>query len=125
MANTTRVEKQFHAVSPSKLLDLKLGYALLGDRRVPLRYKVTAFGIGFALVAILACLELPVEELVAVIPFLGIVGDLAVDGAEAIYLPILVACLTLPYLVPATLVEKIRRERDPAARSSDGPIVDI
>ena len=105
---------------------MKLGYALLADRRVLLRYKIADFAIGYAAVGVLACVEFPVEEIVAVIPFLGLVGDLALDGLEAVYVPLLLACLMLPYLAPSVVVDQIRREREPgAAPSAGGPIIDI
>lgn len=122
MTKATRIERER---TPRKLFDFKLGYALLGDRRVLLRYKVAAFAIGYAVVAILGFIEFPVEEMLAVIPFIGILGDVALDGLEAIYVPILLACLMLPYLAPTTIVDQIRRGRAPVAGSAEGPIIDV
>ena len=122
---TTPIDREFHAATPRKTLDLKLGFALLTDRRVALRYKIGAVAIGFAAFAVLACFEIPVEEIVALVPFLGIIGDAALDGAEAIYVPVLLACVMLPYLAPATVVDRIRRERDPGAHPAEGPVIDV
>jgi hypothetical protein len=121
----TRIEKDFHTRTPPKLLDVKLGQALLCDRRIPLRFKVGAFAVGYAGVAFLACVEFPFEEIIAVIPFIGILGDVALDGLEAIYVPFLMACLILPHLAPVSLVEQVRRERNPVVQSSEGPIIDV
>jgi len=125
MPKTTRDDREFTRKISRKMLDWKLGYALLGDRRVPLRYKIAAFAIGYAGLAILGLLEFPVEEIIAIVPFLGLIGDVALDGAEAVFVPILLALLILPYLAPSALVDQIRRERVPADRSSEGPIIDI
>ena len=121
MQKTTRIAPG----TPGKLFDFKLGYTLLFDRRVPLLYKITAFGIGYASVAILGFLEFPVEEIIALVPFLGIVGDVAIDGLEAVYVPFLLACLMLPHLAPSTVVDVIRRERSPGASPAEGPIIDV
>lgn len=92
-------------------MNIALGYALLRDRRVPIRTKLIALGIGAAAVGAIELLELPVEGLVAaLLPFLGAAGDLALDGAEAVIGPILIATLLLPYLAPADLVRQIRAE---------------
>jgi hypothetical protein len=106
------------------LLDLKLGKALLRDRRVPLPCKMLAFALGIAVVAILEFIEFPLEEIIAMIPFLGIFGDVAVDGLEMIFLPILLACFVLPHLAPSTIVDRIRREIN-GAKPPEGPIIDI
>jgi len=125
MPKATRIERECDPSTPRKLLDRQLGYALLCDRRVPLRFKVGAFAIGYVVVAVLGIIEFPFEEIIAVIPFLGILGDVAVDGLEVLYVPYLLACLLLPYLAPSTVVDQIRRERDPDARSPEGPIIDV
>ena len=125
MQKATRIEKEFHTVSAPKLFDLKLGYALLRDRRVALRYKIAALALGYAGVAILACVEFPFEELIAVIPFIGMLGDVALDGLEAIYVPFILASLILPYLAPAAIVDQIHREKYSTDLSNKGPIIDV
>lgn len=122
----TRMEEEApRGTTPGKLLDFKFGYALLMDRRVPLYSKVVAFVIGILGIAILGVLELPVEEIVAAIPVLGILGDLALDGVEVVLGPVVIACGVLPYLAPAGIVARVRRERDPAAARAGGPIIDV
>lgn len=126
MPNVTRIEREQPAGATPKLFDWKLGYALLGDRRVPFRSKAAAFAISVIVVAIVGILELPVEELVAVaIPFVGIVGDVTLDAIEIVVGPILGTCLLLPHLAPARIVEQVRHERGAVKRSSDGPIIDV
>ncbi|HWB59572.1 MAG TPA: hypothetical protein VG733_08770 [Chthoniobacteraceae bacterium] len=105
-------------------MDWKLGNALLRDRRVPLRYKAVALVFGIAAMAVLELIELPVEDIVALVPFLGILGDLAVGGLEVIFVPLLVACLILPHLAPSFVVEQIRREINGGA-PPEGPIIDV
>jgi hypothetical protein len=108
----------------SGLLDWKLGGALLRDRRVPLLSKVAALAMGIAVVAVLEFIEIPVEEIVALVPFLGVLGDLALGGLEAIFIPLLLACLILPHIAPASVVEQIRREMN-GGGPPEGPIIDI
>ena len=126
MVKPTRIERPVRPAASQKLLDLKLGYALLCDRRVPLRCKVGAFVIGIAVLGILLSFEFPVEEILAmVIPFLGMVGDVGLDGVEAIIVPIGVACLLMPYVAPSAVVDQVRRERSPVVDDSEGPIIDV
>ena len=57
-------------------------------------------------------LQIPLESAFAVIlPVIGIAGDVALDGAEAVIGTTLVATLLMPYLAPSTIVEQIRAER--------------
>ena len=37
-------------------------------------------------------------------------GDVAVDGAEAVIVPVLVATLLMPYLAPKSIVQELRAE---------------
>jgi len=126
MPKATRIDREVPTTTPRRALDFKLGYHLLRDARVGLHYKVGAFAIGFAVFGILGLIEFPVEEIVAVIPFLGILSDLAVDGLEAVYVPLILACLILPHMAPASVVDRIRREREPGAvPAAVGPIIDV
>ena len=43
-------------------------------------------------------------------PVVGVTGDLAIYGAEAVIGPMLVATLVLPDLAPASIVRQIRAE---------------
>ena len=93
-------------------MNMTLGYALLRDRRVPIRTKLIALGIGAAGVGAIELLQLPVEGVVAaLLPFVGAAGDLALDGAEAVIGPVLIATLVLPHIAPADIVRQIRAER--------------
>jgi hypothetical protein len=93
-------------------MDIALGYALLRDRRVSLRAKLLALGIGAAVVSGIELLQIPLEGVLAfLLPVVGVAGDVAIDGAEAILGPVLVATLLLPYLAPPALVRQIRAER--------------
>ena len=81
-------------------MDIQLGYALLRDRRVPIRPKLLALAIGAAIVGFTELLQIPLESLFAVIlPIVGIAGDVVLDGVEAVFGPLLIATLLLPYLV--------------------------
>ena len=99
-------------------MNLKLGYALLRDPRVPIRVKLFAMGVGAALTSALEALEIPLAGFFAMIlPFIGVAGDLVVGGAEAVIGPVIVACLLLPYVAPAALVAQIRAEQAAAPNS--------
>jgi hypothetical protein len=99
-------------------MNMTLGYALLRDRRVPIRTKLIALGIGAAGVGVIELLQLPVEGVVAaLLPLIGAAGDLALDGAEAVIGPVLVATLLLPHLAPAALVQQIRAETERMAHA--------
>jgi hypothetical protein len=99
-------------------MNMTLGYALLRDRRVPIRTKLIALGIGAAGVGAIELLQLPVEGFVAaLLPLIGAPGDLALDGAEAVIGPVLIATLLLPHLAPADLVHQIRAETERMAHS--------
>jgi len=92
-------------------VNMQLGYALLRDRRVPIRTKLIALGIGAAGIGALEVLQLPVEGIFAVLlPFVGAGSDLALDSAEAIIGPLLIATVVLPHIAPADIVRQIRAE---------------
>ena len=95
---------------------MALGYRLLRDRRVSIRAKLIALGIGAAVMSVVELLQLPIEGvLAAFLPFVGAAGDLALDGAEAIIGPVLIASVLLPHLTPADLVTQIRAETERTA----------
>src|SRR5215468_2809361 len=92
-------------------MDVRLGYRLLKDHRVPLRAKLTALGIGAGCMVMLEVLELPLEAvLAAILPLVGITGDIALGGAEMVIGPVLIATMLLPYMVAPPLVQQIRAE---------------
>ena len=84
---------------------------------MPIRAKLTALGIGAACIAMLEVLELPLEAvLAAILPLVGISGDVALGGAEAVIGPVLIATMLLPYMVAPPLVQQIRAEWEGAPR---------
>lgn len=94
-------------------MNFVLGYRLLRDRRVSIRAKLIALGVGAAVISGVELLQLPVEGvLAAFLPFIGAAGDLALDGAEAVVGPVLIASVLLPHLAPADLVAQIRAETE-------------
>ena len=99
-------------------MNMTLGYALLRDRRVPIRTKLIALGIGAAGVGAIELMQLPLEGVfAALLPLVGVAGDLTLDGAEAVIGPILIATLVLPHLVPGDLVRQVRAEAQRMAHS--------
>ena len=108
------------------LLDLRLGFALMRDRRVPLRSKLIAVLLGLGITGIVEFLELPVEGLLSVmLPILGAAGDFVLDGAEMIAGPLLLANALLPFVAPQAIVEQVRAERSASAGGPKGPVVDV
>jgi hypothetical protein len=106
------------------LLDMRLGFALMRDRRVPLRTKLLAVLIGLAVTGLVEFLEIPFESiLAALLPILGLAGDVVVDGAEIVAGPLLLANALLPFLAPREVVEHIRFER--STGNLKAPIIDI
>jgi hypothetical protein len=92
-------------------MNAPLGYALLRDRRVSLRPKFVALGVGLLVMGIIQLLQIPFESILAfVLPGVGAAGDVAVDGAEAVIVPVLVATLLMPYLAPQSIVQELRAE---------------
>ena len=91
-------------------LDLKLGFALLRDKRVTLLTKLAALATGVTLTAILFALEFPIEAIVgALLPFLGVALDFAVDGIEFLILPLLLVAVVIRWMSPKAIVESLRR----------------
>ena len=68
-------------------------------------------GVGLAVMGIIQLLQVPFESVLAfVLPGVGAAGDVAVDGVEAVVLPVLVATLLMPYLAPPSIVQELRAE---------------
>jgi hypothetical protein len=92
-------------------MNIRLGYRLLRDHRVPIWAKLMALGIGAACIGALEVLELPLETVLAgMLPLIGITGDIAFNGAEAIAGPVIIATMVLPYLVAPPLLRQICAE---------------
>jgi len=107
-----------------RLLDVPLGFALMRDRRVPLKSKALAVLLGLALTGLVEFLEIPLEGVLAMLlPILGAVGDIVVDGAEMVAGPLLLSGVLLPFIAPRHIVEQIHSERSTGAPKS--PIIDI
>jgi hypothetical protein len=92
-------------------MNAPLGYALLRDRRVSLRPKFMALGAGLLVLGLLEALQIPLESVLAfVLPGVGAAGDIALDGVEAVVVPVLVATLLMPYLAPPGIVQELRTQ---------------
>jgi hypothetical protein len=102
-------------------LDAKLGFALLKDRRVPMRSKLAALALGGGITAALIALEVPFEMVLAALA-VGLIPDVMIDSLEGVLGPILFGCLILPHLAPAELVQQIRLER---AGLAGGAVIDV
>ncbi|MCW3099334.1 MAG: hypothetical protein JWL77_4952 [Chthonomonadaceae bacterium] len=108
-------------------LDIKLGFSMLKDRRVPFRPKLLAIGLGAGLIALLIGLEFPLEALLALVPGVGLLLDVMTDAMEAVIGTVGVAAILLPHLAPKLLTQQIRNERAgiiEATFVSEPPIVE-
>ena len=93
-------------------MNIHLGYALLRDRRVSVRSKLIALTVGLAITGLVELLQLPFESVFALLaPVAGAAGDIVIDGAEAVIIPVLVATVLMPYLAPSAIVQQLRAER--------------
>lgn len=100
--------KAVGAAAKKKGLNLHLGFALARDRRVSFGFKATALAIGLGLTALLIAIEFPLEAIVgALLPAVGLVADIAIDGLEIVALPLILGALALPFLVPKGLAERL------------------
>lgn len=93
-------------------LDPKLGFRLLRDRRVPMRFKLAALALGAAIAGIMQVLEMPLEVMLLFVPMLGLAADIAFDGVEIFAVVLGIASVTLPFLVPEELVRQARMQGD-------------
>jgi hypothetical protein len=70
-----------------------------------------ALGAGLVVMGAIQMLQIPLESVLAfVLPGVGAAGDVALDGAEAVVVPVLVATLLMPHLAPRSIVEELRAE---------------
>src|ERR1700722_9098610 len=97
-------------------MNAPLGYALLRDRRVSLRPKFMALGAGLVVMGAIQMLQISLERVLAfVLPGVGPAGDVALDGVEAVVVPVLVATLLMPHLAPRNIVEELRAQHETRA----------
>ena len=88
-------------------IDIRLGFALLRDNRIPLVKKLLALLLGVIGMFLIQVLEIPIEVLTVI---LGSPFGLE-DGIEAFIWPVVLASAILPYLTPMELVDQLRGER--------------
>jgi len=94
--------------------DVRFGFALMRDSRIPVGSKLLALGVGVAITAALVGFELPLEALLGIFaPLLGFAADVMIDGLEIVVLPLVFACLFVPHLVSRSTLEVVRLEGQP------------
>lgn len=104
------------AKNGAPMLDIKLGGRLLRDGRVPVRFKVQSLGIGLMALLALEFFELPLQAaMMFLLPFVGLAADLMMDGVEVVAVPLLVASVVLPHLLPRGFLESLEGQ-DSAGR---------
>ena len=90
------------------LVDIKLGWQLLRDRRVPAGTKCAALALGGFVAFVLQALEFPLEGVLAfLMPLFGLV-EMSFDGLEVVGAAVLVTCLVLPALTPRPVLDQVR-----------------
>ena len=100
-----------HHAKPGGFLDIKFGFSLLRDGRVPVVTKALAIALGAGITVAVIALEFPIEAILGLfLPFLGFGLDFIADGLEAVLLPFVFAAMLLPHLTPKQLVEYLRTE---------------
>lgn len=92
-------------------LDVRFGMALVRDKRVPIKSKLLAFGLGVALLALLLAFEVPVEWMVSLLAPILLPLEIGLDGFELIALPLLFTTLIVIQIAPRETVGQIRAER--------------
>jgi|GEM_PF-837260 len=93
-------------------LDIKLGFSMLKDRRVSIRPKLLAVGLGAGLIAVIVGLELPLESILSVIvPGLGLAAVVVTDSMETFIGTVGLAAIILPHVAPKLLTQQICSER--------------
>jgi hypothetical protein len=96
-------------VGEGKLFDLRLGFALFKEKRTPVGAKMSALVLGAVAMMGWNLLELPVEALMAfLLPFVGMVFQVAWNGLETVIGSLLFASLILPRIAPQALVHQVR-----------------
>jgi hypothetical protein len=117
---------RFPGLTRRPLLDVKLGFALMRDRRIPMRSKLVALLLGLGITGLVEFFELPVEGILsALMPILGVLGDVVVDGAELVAGPIVIAGVLLPFVAPRQIVDQIRSERAAAKGGPKSTVIDV
>ena len=95
-----------------KVFDWRLGLQLMRNGAVPARCKVQAGVLGLLALVALEVLELPIQAaLWAFLPLIGFAADAAVDGIELLAVPFLIATISLPFIAPRDIVDRIRNGR--------------
>ncbi len=94
-------------------IDPKFGLRLLRDSRVPTKSKLAALALGLGVIFVLNILELPLEAALAfLLPVIGVATDVAFNGFELLAGPLLIASITLQWIAPRDIVDKIRAESE-------------
>ena len=105
------LHKAINAKAGRSPLDIKFGFALLRDKRVPFTSKLLSLVAGIGLLALLLLLQIPVEVVATTLAPILLPLDFAIDGLELVALPILFMSLLLAYIAPRSLVDTIHAER--------------
>ncbi len=94
------------------MMDIKLGFAMLKDRRVPFRPKLLSLGIAAGVMGLLIAVEFPLEWFLSIVlPVIGVAISAMTDGLETILGTLGVAALILPHIAPKALTLQMRNER--------------
>lgn len=105
------LHKAINAKAGRNPLDIKFGFALLRDKRVPFKSKLLSLVAGIGLLGLLLLLQIPVEVVATTLAPILLPLDFAIDGLELVALPILFMAVLLAYIAPRTLVDAIHAER--------------
>jgi len=87
--------------------DLRCGFALMLDRRIPNRDKLVTLALAVGITACALAFEIPVEAMIILFfAKSGFIGVMVFDGVEAVAGPAILSCLFLPFLGATTVISK-------------------
>lgn len=89
--------------------DVRLGYALLKDRRVRPTTKLLCLAIGLVATIALEALEMPIEAIFALVLPIIAPGIALIDGLELLLMPVVIGSVLLTHLAPKDVVEAVRQ----------------
>ena len=102
-------------------IDPRLGFRMMFDFDIPASRKLLALGSGIVIAWLLIFLEIPLTLPLAAVPGVGLVLDLLVDGSEALFGPMVIACMLMPRLAGPSILAKYEADKPLANIDPDIP----
>ena len=107
-------------------LDIKFGFALLRDKRVPFKSKLMSLAFGVGMLALLLLLQIPLEAIATFLAPVLLPLDFLIDGLELVALPVLFTAISVAHIAPRATVDALYSERlDAQPLSNMGNVIDV